>query len=56
MVVGPWVMMNAIVNLFIGIAGTFRAKFPDCPVFAMLVVEEFDKCICRIPVGTLGIG
>lgn len=56
MVIGEGVMVDAVVNLAIGVAGAFCTKFPYRPVFAMFCVEEFDEGIERVSVRALGIG
>lgn len=55
MVIGPWIMPYAIVDLAISIACTFCPKFPYGPFLFMLVVEEFDKVFGRVTIGTLGV-
>ncbi len=54
--VGPWIVVYTIVYFTVGIASTFGAEFPYCPVLVMFIIEEFDKSISRIPEGTLRIG
>ncbi len=53
--IGPWVVVYAIVYFTVGIASTFGAKLPYCPILVMFLIEKFDKRICRIPIGTLRI-
>lgn len=54
--VRPGIVAYTIVDFTIGIASTFRAEFPYCPILVMFVIEESDKSICGIPVGALRIG
>jgi hypothetical protein len=54
--VGPWVVVYTTVYFGVGIASSFGAEFPYCPILGMFVIEEFNKRISRIPVGALGVG
>lgn len=49
------IVVDTIVDLRIRVSGAFGAKLPDCPVFTMLVVEEFDERVERISVSALGV-
>ena len=55
MVIRPWVVPYAIVDLAIGIARTFRPELPYGPFRTMLVVEEFDEVFGRVAIGTLRV-
>jgi len=43
MVVGPWVVIYAIVDFLIRVSSAFCAKLPNRPLVAMFVVEKFDE-------------
>lgn len=53
--VRPWVVIYAAVDFRVGIAGTFCAELPDCPVRLMFFVEEPDEVFRRISVGSLWV-
>lgn len=54
--IGPWVVVNAIIHFLVRVAGTFCAELPYCPVRAMLFVKEFSQLIQRVAVGKLRVG
>jgi len=41
--VGPWIVVDAVVDFLIRISCAFCAKFPDRPLVSMFVVEKFDE-------------
>lgn len=56
MVVGPWVMVNAVIDFSIRVTSALSAEFPYRPIPVVLVVEKLDECISRVAIGALGIG
>lgn len=54
--VRPWEVVDASIDLCVRIPGALRAKLPDSPVSAMLGVEESDKRIGGVAIGTFGVG
>ena len=54
--VWPGIVVYPVVNFFVWVACAFCAKFPYCPVFAVLVVEELDELVGWVTVGTLWVG
>lgn len=55
-VVREWIVIYAVVNLTIRIAGAFGAELPYRPVFAMFRVEELHEGVERVSICTLWIG
>ena len=53
--VWPRVMPYPSIDFRVRVTGAFGAELPYRPFFTMLVVQEFDKSICWIAVGSLGI-
>lgn len=53
--VRPWVVIYAAVDFRVGIAGTFCAELPDCPVRLMFSVEKPDEVFRRISIGSLWV-
>jgi len=43
MVVGPGVVVYAVVDLRVGVAGTFCTELPYAPVVAVFGIEELDE-------------
>ena len=56
MVVGEGVVVDAVVDVRVGVAGALSAELPDGPVVAMLLVEELDQRVERVAVGALRVG
>lgn len=54
--VRPRVVSDSIIDRFVRVPGTLRAKLPDGPAITVLVVEEGDQAIERVTVGSLGVG
>lgn len=54
--VWPWVMPYSVIDLGVGVAGTFGTKLPDRPVRTVLVVEELDQDVCWVAVRSFGVG
>ena len=54
--VGERVVVYAIVYFAVWIASAFGTKLPDCPVLAMLRVEELDERIEGVSVCALRVG
>jgi hypothetical protein len=55
-VVGKWIVVDAVVYFRVWVARPFGAELPYGPVVAMLGVEEFDERVERVAVSTLWIG
>lgn len=53
--VGERVVVYAIVYFAVWIASAFGTKLPDCPVLAMLRVEELYERVERVSVSALGV-
>lgn len=56
MVVRKRIVIHAVVNLAIRVAGAFSTKLPYSPVFAMLRVEELYEGVEGVSVCALGVG
>lgn len=56
MVIGERVVVYAVVDFAVGIAGAFCAKLPYRPVFAMLRIEKLYEGIERVSVCALRVG
>lgn len=44
-VVWPGVVSDAVVDHVIRVSGAFGAEFPDCPVLAVVFVQEGDELV-----------
>ena len=53
--VWPWIVVDAVVDLRVGVTGAFGSELPDAPVGPMFVVEEFDELVERVSVGALRV-
>lgn len=49
-------MPDASVDGLVGISGPFRPELPDGPIISMFGVEEGDKAVEGVSVGSLRIG
>jgi hypothetical protein len=56
MVVRKRIVVDAVVDLRVGVARSLGAKLPYRPVFAMLGVEELDERVERVAVCALRVG
>jgi hypothetical protein len=54
-VVGERIMVDAVVDLGVGVARPFGAELPYGPVVAMLRVEELYERVEGVAVGALGV-
>lgn len=54
--VGKRVVVDAVVDLRVGVAGPFGAELPYGPVIAVLGVEELYEGIERVAVCALRVG
>ena len=54
--VRPWVMPYPTVDFRVGISCTFCTELPDRPICTVLFVEEFNKDIGWVAVGSFGVG
>jgi hypothetical protein len=54
-VVGEGVVVDAVVDLGVGVARSFGAELPNRPVVAMLGVEKFHERVERVAVCALGV-
>jgi len=55
MMVRPRVVPDAVVDGLIRVSGALGAKLPYGPIVAVLVVEEADEPVERIPIRALGV-
>jgi hypothetical protein len=54
-VVREWVVVDAVVDVRVWIAGSLGAKLPYGPVVAMLRVEKLDERVERVAIGALRV-
>jgi hypothetical protein len=54
-VVGERVVVDAVVDLGVGVSGALCTELPYCPVIAVLRVEKLDERVERIAVGALRV-
>jgi len=54
--VGKRIVVDAVIDLRVGVAGSLCTKLPYRPLLTMFRVKELDERVERIPVGALGIG
>ena len=54
--IGEGIMVDATVDLRVGIARPFSAEFPYCPIVAMFRVEKLYERVKRVAIGALRVG
>lgn len=52
----PREVMYSIVDFRVWVSRSLSAELENRPIVAMLVIKEFDKLICWIPICFLGPG
>lgn len=55
MVIGPGKVPYSIIHSAVRVSGSFCAKFPDCPLFTMFLVEVFCQVGEGGSVGRFGV-
>lgn len=54
--IGEGIMVDATVDLRVGIARPFSAELPDGPIVAMFRVEKLYERVKRVAIGALRVG